>query len=125
MTEDARAVFLAWLQATAEQARLLEKNALAALHERNDAPAYHAALREKALLVAALKDEADPFLPSLPQTWRPLLEERLTTLADHGTAALNLDSPFYMFALLYPDDHKEGEPDHIATLIAALEAVAE
>lgn len=101
-----------------------ENSALAALEQKDNA-AYSQYMHEKAELLANLRDEAKPFFKKLDAQLQEEVDKTLANFSHNADMALNLDSTFYMSALLYPDDHKKGEPDNLARLIARIRAYKE
>ena len=110
-----------WLKKKNADIRSLENNALVALNERGDAVRHKKLLHEKAVLTANLQKAAEPLLADLPEDYREIFIDRLTAFTKHAENALNIGSVFYMYALLYPDNHKDGDPNHLESLIALLE----
>lgn len=80
---------------------------------------------EKAELLIALSDEAKPLLASLPGEARFNLALALERFSGSARNAIQLNSVFYMSALLYPDDHKKGEPDNLQLFIERVEREGE
>lgn len=107
---------LAWLQARHDEVMASEAAALEAL-SRGDITAYATDMRKKATLLAALAEEYSKFASVLPD--RKILE-KLEQFSANAATALELDSVFYMSALLYRDDHKKGEPDNFEVFIRDL-----
>lgn len=113
---------IAWLWA--EHARIMdaEREALERLEQR-DIEGYRQGLRQKAQLVAGLAGKAEADLERFDgltkeqKTGIILALEPFSASAETGIA---LDSPFYMSALLYPDDHRPGEPDNLRLCIERL-----
>ena len=67
--------------------------------------------------LAALAEDAKPLLAPLPGELRFNLALALENFAAGARTALRLNSVFYMSALLYPDDHKSGDPDNLTLCI--------
>lgn len=122
--EAALADAIAWLRTRHEDIMATEREALA-LMEAGDIPGYTAKMRAKAESLAALAKDAAPRLAALPEPPRDRLAAALKRFSQSAAMALRLDSVFYMSALLYPDDHKPGEPDTLALFIDRLEARGE
>ena len=65
-----------------------------------------------------------PLLAALPADMdaqeRERLHHRLRAFSASANNALRLGSLFYMSALLYPEDHKPGQPDDMQVFIASL-----
>ena len=83
-------------------------------------------MREKAGLLAAIREDVAPLLAALPADMdaqeRERLRHRLHCFSASANNALRLNSLFYMSALLYPEDHKPGQPDDMQVFIASLSA---
>lgn len=112
---------IAWLRARHADIMGTEREALA-LMEAGDIPGYTAKMRAKAESLAALAKDAAPRLAALPEPLRDRLAAALRHFSQSAAMALRLDSVFFMSALLYPDEHKPGEPDNLALFIDQVEA---
>lgn len=110
---------IVWLEGQHKAIMACEQAALALL-EKGDVDGYRAKMREKAQTLAKIAKEATTVLSDLPEPLRTNLEVKLSRFASSAETSLALDSVFYMSALLYPDDHKKGEPDNLAKLIQNL-----
>ena len=119
-TDKARAALAAWLRERSAAVKACEQQAKAALYGGDNEPAYRERMRQKALLLAAAAEDAAPLLNALSGPEKDMVQERLEDFSRNAATSLRLDSVFYMSALLYPDDHREGEPDNLEKLIAAL-----
>ncbi|MDR0339012.1 MAG: hypothetical protein LBH65_01910 [Desulfovibrio sp.] len=117
---DALSALLSWLRERHAEIMGHEKAALAAL-EKNDTDGYRRFMVDKAVRIAALGEDAAAPLAALPDDIREAASSALRRFSGGAQNALRLDSSFYMSALLYPDDHKKGEPDNLQRLIAELE----
>lgn len=115
----ALAAAIAWLRARHAAIMATEREALARM-EAGDIPGYTAKMRAKAESLAALARDAAPELASLPDALRARVSGGLMRFSQSAATALSLDSVFYMSALLYPDEHKPGEPDNLALFIERL-----
>ena len=98
----------------------LEKKAKKALYEDNDEACYRNLMQDRAEVISSLGDVCKEILESLPAQVRDSVEDDLDRFAAGAKNALRIGSIFYMSALLYPDDHKEGEPDNLERLINSL-----
>lgn len=95
----------------------IERDALADLAVANDT-GYRQKMRQKAEKLACLYDQCAAFAnPASGEA-----AARIRAFSANAGTALDLDSVFYMSALLYPDDHKPGQPDNLAALIAELKS---
>ncbi|MBD5553423.1 MAG: hypothetical protein HDQ44_03700 [Desulfovibrio sp.] len=106
-----------WLEKRHATIMDYEKVALT-LMNAGDIDGYRKNMREKAESLANLAADAQPLLKNLANG--PKIEAPLERFSDSAATALEIDSVFYMSALLYPDDYKEGEPDNLALFIAGL-----
>lgn len=122
--EAALAAAIAWLRARHGEIMATEREALA-LMDAGDIPGYTAKMHAKAESLAALAKDAAPQLAALPEPLGGRLAGALKRFSQSAAMALRLDSVFYMSALLYPDEHKPGEPDNLALFIGQLEARGE
>ena len=110
-----------WLRARHAAIMADEAEALARL-KAGDTEGYTAKMRAKAESVAALAKDAAPVLAGLPEAVREPILRGLMRFSQSAATGLQLGSVFYMSALLYPDDHKPGEPDNLAFFIDSLAA---
>lgn len=113
--------FLNFLRDQIRQVRDIESTAHDLLHNAGDDAGYRGAMQRKAELLASLSANAAPFLDSLSLERRPMIEHRLDMFSQSARRSLDIGSVFYMSALLYPDDHKPGEPNTLETWLAELE----
>ncbi|MDE5879318.1 MAG: hypothetical protein K2G99_04765 [Desulfovibrio sp.] len=120
MSNDTSAV-IEWLKGRHAAIMADEQEALARL-KAGDTEGYNEKMRAKAEAVAALAKDAAPVLAGLPEAVREPVLRGLMRFSQSAAMGLKLGSVFYMSALLYPDDHKPGEPDNLALFIARLEA---
>jgi hypothetical protein len=112
------------LTETARTIRAIEAAAGKALQE-GDKAGYSDRMREKARLLQHLPNTLAPVTEDLPETVRDPVEDRLARFSASAANALRLDSIFYMFALLYPEDYREGEPNDLERFIADLSGPGE
>lgn len=96
-----------------------EKKALEYMHA-GDIPGYRKEMKAKAAQLAALADNASPVLKDLSELAKFRIFDKLNEFSQNANMALELDSVFYMSALLYPDDYKNGEPDNLEKYIESL-----
>ena len=122
--QNAVSSFAALLREKHRILKQLEEEALAALHQHADEAAYRRLMRERACALADLEDEAGPCISALPEELRRKCAGAVRGFSGGARNALELDSVFYMSALLYPDEHKAGEPDNLERLIAELQSRA-
>ncbi|MBD5416690.1 MAG: hypothetical protein HDR50_03290 [Desulfovibrio sp.] len=110
-----------WLKARHAAIMADEAEALGRL-KAGDTKGYNEKMRAKAEAVAALAKDAAPVLAGLPEARREPILRGLMRFSQSAAMGLKLGSVFYMSALLYPDDHKPGEPDNLALFIEELAA---
>ena len=102
----------------AEQITTLEKEARAILQENYSEEAYRDIMRQKATLLASLEDKTASLVALLPSTDHTnAMQERLAQFSKSASNALQLNSVFYMSALLFPEDHKDGTPNDLDLFI--------
>ena len=77
-------------------------------------------MRRKAELLAGLPKASIPLINGLPEDATQAIQEGLWRFARNAGNALSLDSVFYMSALLYPADYREGEPNDLEAFLEAL-----
>ena len=115
--------YVAWLQKANRAVFDKEAQAKACLNEADYAQAYKGLMAEKAGLIQQLpsgfRDAFSEKDESSRAAWEYIVN-RLSEFAMGAENALSIDSPFYMSALLYPDEHKPGEPNNLELLIAEL-----
>lgn len=121
---EALARLIQWLGERHAAIMAVERDALQRL-EKGDIPGHTEKMREKAELLAALSEQAKPLLAPLPGEPRFNLALALERFSGSARTALQLNSVFYMSALLYPDDHKKGEPDNLLLFIERVEREGE
>lgn len=123
MSATPRAALRQWLEQRHAAVMAAESRALACL-EKGDLPGHTEGMREKAGLLAAIREDVAPLLAALPADMdaqeRERLHHRLRAFSASANNALRLGSLFYMSALLYPEDHKPGQPDDMQVFIASL-----
>lgn len=117
---DATARFLSWLRDRHQTIQRLEQQAQDAIYKDGDEQAYRGKMRARAELIAALDSDAAALVADLPGSIREEAESALNCFARGGRNALRIESVFYMSALLYPDEHKPGEPDNLQLLLRRL-----
>ena len=125
MEKNTLASFALWLSERCEFLLNLETEAERVLHEDKDTDKYKALMCQKAMFLQSLPEEAEKHASGLPENVAAAAMSRLDQFAANASRALSLDSVFYMYALLYPDDHKKGEPNDLDRLAATFRAMAE
>ena len=102
-----------FLDERARAVKAIEAQAEEIIHVHKDQPGYQAKMREKAELLAALARDAAGLAAALPSPLAGAAGERLARFSESAGNALGIGSAFYMSALLYPDEHKPGEPNDL------------
>jgi len=111
--------FFSWLEERAHDVRRIEGQALRDLAQQNT-QGYRDGMRRKAELLAALPKASIPIISGLPEDLVQAIQEGLWRFARSAGNALSLNSVFYMSALLYPEDYREGEPNDLEAFLEAL-----
>ena len=109
-----------WLSEQAHAIATIEEKAHVALQKEKNPAAYRELMVGKATLLAKLSLDSRPYTKNLPETLATSVNATLMSFSQNAAQALQLDSVFYMSALLYPDDHKEGELNNLQKFIASL-----
>ncbi len=112
---------LSWLQSQAKEITRLEKAAEIALNNDKNKTAYHRYMVEKAELLSKMFLSARPFYKDASPEIAEIINTTLTGFSQNAMQALKLNSVFYMSALLYPDEHKAGEPNNLEKLVIKIE----
>jgi hypothetical protein len=99
------ALEMAW--EAAQAIRQLEAAAMEALG-KGDTALHRENMMEKCEILQDLPDKADPYLDGADELTGKL-QKGLAGFARKAGQALDLESIFYMSALLYPEDYQEGE----------------
>jgi len=116
--------FAAWLLERCEFLRNLEKEAERVLQGDKNTDKYRALMCQKAMFLQALPEEAEKYLEALPENVADTVGGRLDRFSANASRALELGSVFYMYALLYPDDHQKGQPNDLDKLAAEVAAMS-
>ena len=115
--------YLAWLEEASSDVLDKEMQAKACLVEADYADAYKNLMIAKAEIIRQLPQEFQQAFPGKDPAVRAAWERIMSRLRDFAAGAENalaVGSPFYMSALLYPDEHQPGEPNNLELLIAEL-----
>lgn len=109
-----------WLKEKISQIKNIEDEANAVL-ALGDNEKYRDLMRRKAGVLSGLASSAEEVTADLPPAVRREVVDKLTNFSQNAQNSLDLDSTFYMSALLYPDDHKPGEPNNLEKLLSFVE----
>ncbi len=82
--------------------------------------AFQIKLEEKAEILAALGENAWKLTEKVEGDIGVEIARTLEQFSMSASAALRIGSVFFMTALLYPENHKPGEPNDLETLIEKL-----
>ena len=107
----------------AERIRELEASATKALHENGDAPGHRKLMTEKCLVLEALPEAVEEALAGDDAAGAAALLAGLEDFARRAGMALQLESIFFMGALLYPDDYQDGDPNDLERFLERFAAV--
>jgi len=108
------------MEAEAAAVREIERRAARALYGEGDEAAYRGLMREKALRLLELPDTVAPELDGLEPDTAAMIRHQVGAFSYGAEKALRLDSVFYMSALLYPENHRDGEDNDLEAFVAAL-----
>lgn len=112
------AQFADFLDDRAAKVKALEAEAQVLIHDKGDQAGYTAKMREKATLLSELADDAKPFTDALDPALKRAAADRLERFSGSASMSLSVGSVFFMSALLYPDDHRPGEPNDLENYAA-------
>lgn len=104
--------FVEWLNARCADITELEAEGKV-LCAAGDAEAFREVMRKKAALLAGMAKEGESYVDALPEKVREKVRLRLARFTASAENALALGSVFYMSALLFPENHQEGEPNDL------------
>ena len=109
-----------WLRNRHAEVMATEAQALARL-DAGDTPGHNDLMHRKAELLSSMAEDAKPLLEPLPGETRFNYALALESFSASARMSLRLNSVCYMSALLYPDDHKPGQPDNLTLCIDRME----
>ena len=110
-----------WLDERCAFLRHLETEAGDVLQKQGDQERYRQLMQQKALFLSALPDEAADLVKALPGDKAMKVADQLAAFQRGAENALGLGSVFYMSALLYPEDHQQGDPNDLERWLRDLE----
>ncbi|WP_320008934.1 hypothetical protein [Maridesulfovibrio sp.] len=113
-----------WLEKEAADIRTIEREAYVALHEQNDDSAYRDLMRSKALKLASLAEQGDNIVDVKDRPDLRSAMNRISRFSQSAAQSLEVGSVFFMSALLYPEEHKDGEANDLENFIAELKSLA-
>jgi len=112
---------VAMLRSAGEAVRDIEKRAHDALHGRGDEAGYRKLMREKCDILMGLPEAGTALLAGAKGAVFDDLRAELASLASRAGQAVKIGSVFYMAALLYPDDYKDGDPNDLEETVTRFE----
>ena len=115
--------YVIWLEEAKRDVADKEAQAAVCLEQPDYTSVYNDLMIGKAEIIRQLPDEFQQEFPGSEPSSRAVWERvvsRLRDFAQGAENALSIGSPFYMSALLYPDEHQPGEPNNLELLIAEL-----
>ena len=118
----APAAALSVVREAAGRIREIEAEAGRLLNEAGDKAGYIRLMTEKCLVLEGLPDEADEALEGRAADGSTALLSGLEDFARRAALALQLESPFFMSALLYPEDDRDGDLNDLERFIDRFEA---
>lgn len=107
----------------ARRVRSLEAEARSALLDHGDTDGHRARLTEKCRLLAALPETVARLLPSAATDDTAAFAAGLEDIAERAGMALSLESIFFMGALLYPEDYRDGERNDLERFLEEFDPV--
>ena len=117
--------FADWLAEQCEFLRNIETEAERVLHQKKYSGKYTVLMRQKALFLHGLHSNAQSLAATLPAVAADIAMPRLEQFSLNAARALKIGSIFYMYALLYPDDHIKGQPNNLELLADEIRTLAE
>jgi hypothetical protein len=114
--------FSLWLEERCQLIRRLEAEAREELLTERHVDRYRRIMLQKACVLSALPEEAENFVRALPDPLRLQVAQRLSAFQRSADTAMELDSVFFMSALLYPEEYKEGDPNDLESVAAQVAA---
>ncbi|MBG0791541.1 MAG: hypothetical protein H0S80_13700 [Desulfovibrionaceae bacterium] len=82
--------------------------------------AFQARMEKKAEVLAGLAEKAAPLTAEMDGALGKFADDRLIRFSTSAATALRIGSVFFMTALLYPEEHKPGEPNDLEVFIGEL-----
>lgn len=104
----------------AEQIQRLETLAETLVEDPQQLQRYRAILEEKARILSGIARLVTPIMKKIPSEEADPIKQTLNRFSQSATTAMRIGSPFYMSALLYPQDHQTGEPNDLEVFIEQL-----
>lgn len=116
---EASVELIAFLEEQAREVKNVDESANQRIQIDGDQIAFEKSMRTKASILASLAEEA-----ALKGTVDLEARSRLEAFSASAARSLQVGSVFFMSALLYPEDHKPGEPNDLEFFISELKQKA-
>jgi len=91
----------------------------------NNSQKYQEIMLEKAKFLATMSIKVQPILLLLTENLRNIVEPELQNFSSSALNAISHNSPFYMSALLFPDDYVEGDLNNLEKFTAKIKAIVD
>ncbi|XXJ20068.1 hypothetical protein ACR42D_11100 [Desulfovibrio caledoniensis] len=124
MSDTALPELITFLENISADVKRIEADGETAMAEGGQT-AFQACLEKKAKLLAGLAKNSWVLVERLSNDEADGVARRLEQFSMSASTALRLGSVFFMTALLYPEDHKPGEPNDLDAYIEELRERAE
>lgn len=108
------------LQEKAKIIREIEERAQNILKNDEPVQVHHKTIKQKAEVLSQLPEDAWPLIENLPRDIQSEVKIRLEEFAGNAEQALEVNSPFFMSMLLYPEDFQEGNNNDLEEFIQYL-----
>ncbi|GAB7023423.1 hypothetical protein [Salidesulfovibrio brasiliensis] len=115
--QDAKSRLVDILENAVNEIARCEAEAEKAVNVHGDQAGFEQWMVEKTEIVAGLPEEAGEAARALGGELGDYVLERLETYAASAETALEINSPFYMSALLYPSTHEPGQPSNLERVL--------
>ncbi|WFS61186.1 hypothetical protein LF599_10920 [Pseudodesulfovibrio thermohalotolerans] len=119
MSNDGLSELIAYLEKVNAEVGRIEAEGERALADEGQA-AFQACLERKAALLAGLAENSEELVEGIPGAMGDDIAGRLERFSTSAATALRIGSVFFMTALLYPEEHKPGEPNDLEAYIMEL-----
>lgn len=108
------------LSEQAKQVEQLESLAATLVQDPQQVQRYRLVLEEKARLLSGLAQLTQPITKKMPDEKASPVKHTLGKFSQSATTSLRIGSPFYMSALLYPQDYQQGQLNDLELFIEQL-----
>ena len=122
MSDNALLELLDYLAAANEKIKRIEAEGEAVIKTGGQA-AFQAKLEQKAKILAALADDCWAMVERIGGEKGDEIGQQLEQFSMSASTALRIGSVFFMTALLYPDDHRPGQPNDLEVFMERLRAL--